>query len=158
GSPDGGAQIWIIASDGGEATKLTDHKGVIRSFEWTRDSAAIVFNAEPAKGDTRKAADKAGDDAIFVDEGANGQERGEFSSLWRIGLADRTERPTTHDDRLLIESFRASPDSKKIAVIYRRENTRNGQFHAEVGVVDAATGALAEITHNDAPEANVQWS
>src|SRR5262245_52584813 len=47
GSADSAAQIWIIPATGGEATKLTTHKGTIRAFEWTKDSAAIVFSAEP---------------------------------------------------------------------------------------------------------------
>jgi dipeptidyl aminopeptidase/acylaminoacyl peptidase len=152
------AQIWRIPVDGGEASKLTDHKGNIRSFDWTKDAASIVFLAERAKPETQKAAEKAGDDAIVVDEGPNGQERGDFSELWRIAVADKTEHPITHDDNLLIESFRVSPDAKKIALIYRRENSRNGQFHAEVAVVDVSTGALTTVTHNNAPEQNVQWS
>src|SRR5262249_45195588 len=114
--------------------------------------------AEPAKSDAQKALEKAGDDAIFVDEGANGQERGEYSEIWRIGVADKTEQQITHDGHLIVESFRASPDAKQIAVIYRRENARNGQFHAEVAVIDVATGALRDVTHNNAPEQNVQWS
>lgn len=158
GGNDSGAQIWLIPVDGGEASKLTNHKGTIRSFEWTKDSGAIVFSAEPAKSDAQKATEKAGDDAIFVDEGANGQERGEFNALWRVTIADKTEHPITKDDKLLIESFRLSPDASKIAVIYRRENTRNGQYRAEIAVVDPATGAMTDITKNNAPEQNVQWS
>ena len=158
GSGDAAAQIWIIPTDGGEASKLTTHNGRIRSFEWTKDSAAIVFAAEPAKSDAQKASEKAGDDAIFVDEGANGQERGEYSALWRITLADKTERAITHDDQLLIEGFRVSPDATKVAIIYRRDNRRNLQYRAEVAVIDAATGALTDLTHNNAPEQNVQWS
>ena len=158
GGPDAGAQIWTIAADGGEATKLTDHKGTIRSFEWTKDGRSIVFSAEAPKPDAQKALEKAGDDPIFVDEGANGQERGEFSNLWQIAVADKHERQITKDDKLLVESFRVSPDSSKVAVIYRRDNTRNGQYHAEIAVVDATTGAIADITHNNAPEQNVQWS
>jgi dipeptidyl aminopeptidase/acylaminoacyl peptidase len=158
GSGDAGAQIWIIPSDGGEATKLTNHKGTIRSFEWTKDSASIVFSAEPAKSDAQKAIEKAGDDVVFVDEDANGQERGDFAALWRIGVADKTEQVITHDDRLRIESFRVSPDASRIAVIDRREATRNGQYHAEIAVVETATGALTDVTHNNAPEENVQWS
>jgi dipeptidyl aminopeptidase/acylaminoacyl peptidase len=152
------AQVYVIPVDGGEASKLTDHKGAIRSFEWTKDSASIVFLAEHAKPEAAKATEKSGDDAIFVDEGANGQERSDFSELWRISVADKTEHPITHDDALLIESFRVSPEGGRIAVVYRRENTRNGQYHAEIGVVDAATGALKTVTHNNAPEQNVQWS
>ena len=59
--PESGAQIWVIPVDGGEATKLTDHKGDIRSFEWAKDNASIVFAAERAKSDAQKAGDKAGD-------------------------------------------------------------------------------------------------
>lgn len=158
GSADSAAQIWIIPVDGGEATRLTNHKGTIRSFEWTRDSKAIVFSAEPAKSDAQKALEKAGDDAIVVDEEANGQERGEFTALWRLTIADKAEQPITRDARLLIESFRISPDASKIAVVYRRENTRNGQYRAEIAVVDAATGTMTDITKNNAPEQNVQWS
>ncbi|HEY7290937.1 MAG TPA: S9 family peptidase [Vicinamibacterales bacterium] len=158
GGGDNPPQIWIIRSDGGEATKLTDHKGTIRAFEWTRDSASIVFSAEHARSDHQKSLEKSGDDAIFVDEGANGQERGDFSGLWRIGLDDKTEHTITTDETLLIENFKVSPDATRIAVVFRRENSRNGQYHAEVGVVDAATGALTTITHNNAPEQNVQWS
>src|SRR5439155_14113264 len=143
---------------GGEATKLTDHTGAIRSFEWANDSAAIVFLAEHTKTDAEKTSEKSGDNAIFVDEGANGQERAEFNALWRIPIADKTEHRVTHDDRLLIENFRVSPDLRRIAVVYRRENTRNGQYHAEVGVVDGASGVLNTVTHNNAPEQNVQWS
>jgi dipeptidyl aminopeptidase/acylaminoacyl peptidase len=155
---EGGGQIWIIPADGGEATKLTDHKGTIRSFEWAKDSASIIFSAEPERTEARKAAEKAGDDAIFVDEGANGQERAEFTSLWKVSVADKAERKITNDDRLLIANFRVSPDGSRIAVVYRRENTRNGQNRAEVAIVDAASGAMTDITKNNAPEENVQWS
>jgi dipeptidyl aminopeptidase/acylaminoacyl peptidase len=155
---DSGAQVWVIPVDGGEASKLTDHKGNIRSFEWTKDGTSIVFLAERVKPEPLKATEKAGDDVIVVDDAANGQERGEFSALWRIALADKAEHPITHDDALLIQSFRVSPDGKRIAVVYRRENSRNGQFHSEVAVVDATTGALTTVTHNNAPEQNVQWS
>jgi dipeptidyl aminopeptidase/acylaminoacyl peptidase len=155
---DAGAQIWVIPVDGGEATKLTDHKGDIRSFEWTKDNASIVFVAERAKTDAQKAAEKAGDDAIFVDEGANGQERAQFTELWRVAIADKSEQAITHDDQLLIQSFRIAPDGKKIAVIFRRDSTRNGQNRAEIAVADASTGVLKTITRNEAPEENLQWS
>ena len=148
----------MIPVDGGEASKLTDHKSNIRAFEWTKDSASIVFLAERIKTDAQKAAEKAGDDAIFVDEGANGQDRAEFSELWRVTIADKSEQAITRDDKLLIESFRVAPDGKRIAVIYRRDSTRNGQNRAEIAVADVATGALTTVTRNEAPEQNVQWS
>jgi dipeptidyl aminopeptidase/acylaminoacyl peptidase len=155
---DAAAQLYLIPVDGGEATKLTDHKGTIKSFEWTKDSKAIVFSAERAKSDAQTASEKAGDDAIFVDEGANGQQRAEFTELWQITVADKTERPITRDDDLLIDNFRVSPDGTKIALTFRRENSRNGQYHTEIALVDAASGELKTITKNNAPEMAVQWS
>jgi dipeptidyl aminopeptidase/acylaminoacyl peptidase len=155
---DADPQIYVIPVDGGEASKLTDHKGEIKSFEWTKDSAAIVFLAEHAKPESVKTSEKSGDDAIFVDEGANGQERGDFNGLWRFSIADKSEHAITTDEHLLISGFRLSPDSKRIAITYRRENTRNGQYHAEVATVDADSGAIKTLTKNDAPEMNVQWS
>ena len=157
-STDSAAQIWIIPTGGGEATKLTTHKGTIKAFDWTKDSSAIVFAAERGQSDREKADKKAGDDAIYVDEAANGQERGEFSELWRVVIADKNERQITHDDHLLIESFRVSPDGSRVAVVYRRENSRNGRFHAEVATVNMTTGELTTLTHNNAPETSVQWS
>lgn len=158
GRSDPDAQIWIIAADGGEAVPLTAHKGAIRSFEWSGDGSSIVFAAEPEKTEAQRAREKSGDDAIVVDDGPNGQDRGEYTALWRIAVADRTERRITPDDRLVIDGFRISPDGQRIAVIYRRDNTRNGQFRAELAVVDAATGALTDVTRNNAPEQNVQWA
>jgi dipeptidyl aminopeptidase/acylaminoacyl peptidase len=58
----------------------------------------------------------------------------------------------------MIESFRIAPDGRKLAINFRRENTRNGQNRGEIGVVDVATGAITAVTRNDAPEQNVQWS
>src|SRR5262245_43815047 len=158
GGGDAAAQIYVIPVDGGEATRLTDHKGAIKSFEWTKDSTAMVFSAERAKSDAQKTGEKDGDDAIFVDEGANGQERAEFTELWQIAVADKTERQITRDDKLLIDAFRVSPDGKKIAMTYRRENSRNGQYHTEIAVVDAGSGELKTLTRNNAPEMAVQWS
>ena len=94
----------VIPVDGGEATKLSDHKGNIKSFEWAKDGASIVFLAERAKSDAQKAAEKAGDDAIFVDEGPNGQERSDHRTVADFaGRQDREQdhaRRTTADRRL----------------------------------------------------------
>ena len=80
---DADPQIYVIPVDGGEASKLTDHKGEIKSFEWTKDSAAIVFLAEHAKPESVKTSERSGDDAIFVDEGANGATDTELQSCVR---------------------------------------------------------------------------
>lgn len=152
-----GPQIWLIRPDGGEAWKLTDHKGTIRSFEWSADSRRIFFVSENARTDDERAAEKAGDDAIYVDEGPNGQGRGRFTKLWVIGADGGGERALTTDDRL-IGDFMPSPDGSKVAFTYRRENGRNAQYLSEIAVVDVVSGAIRDLTANKAPEGNLRWS
>jgi dipeptidyl aminopeptidase/acylaminoacyl peptidase len=154
---DGGPQIWVIRAAGGEATKLTEHKGTIKDFEWSADSSRIFFLTEQAESDEEKAATKAGEDAIFVDEGPNGQERGRYAEVWETALEGKQARQISKG-RLLIGDFKPSPDGKRIALIHRPDNRRNAQYLAEVAVLDVASGELKDLTKNQAPEQNVAWS
>lgn len=113
--------------------------------------------SDNAKSDDDQAAEKAGDDAIYVDEGANAQGRGRFSKIWVIDLAEKKERAITADDRL-IGDFMPSPDGSKIALAYRTENVRNHQHMSELAIVDVATGQMRNLTTNETPEGNVRWS
>lgn len=159
GDRDSSAQIWVIRADGGEASKLTDHKGSIRSFKWSRDANQIFFLADEAKTDAEKAAEKAGEDAILVDEGANGQSRGHYASLWSIGTGEgRKERKITGGSLLIGNAWDVAPDSSRIAVTVRPDGSRNGQFRSELALVDVASGELRPLTKNGAPETDPRWS
>lgn len=155
-------QIWVIRASGGEAARLTDHKGAIKAFEWAGDGSRIFFLAEEAESGEEKAARKAGQDAIFVDEGANGQERGRYSEIWEIAAAapedPRPKARRVTAGRLLIQDFKPSPGGRRIALIHRPDNRRNSQNLAEVAVLDTATGELTNLTRNEAPEQRVEWS
>lgn len=100
-------QIWLLRARGGEAWTLTDHKGRIKSFEWSRDGSQIFFLSEDAKTDEEKAAEKAGDDAIYVDEGPSGQERGRYPVSTRAARLRRTAPsadPRRRGDRVADET------------------------------------------------------
>jgi dipeptidyl aminopeptidase/acylaminoacyl peptidase len=153
----GGGQIWLIRAAGGEAWKLTANTGRIRSFEWAADSSAIVFVAADPKSEDQKAAEKAGDDAVFVDEGPNGQSSGAYSNIWIVGLADKLERQITRD-KVIVGDFEPAPDGRRVAFTYRTDAARNGQHHAELAVVDVDSGVKRDLTKNDAPEGSVKWS
>lgn len=154
---DNGPQIWLIRTDGGEAWKLTSHKGSIRAFEWALDSQSLFFSSSEAKTDEEKAAEKAGDDVIAVDEGPNGQTRGRWHSLWTIPVSGGSERRITTAP-VLINSFKPSPDGTRLVVTYRRDAQRNGRYRGEVAIVDAATGAMRDLTQNQAPESDAPFS
>ena len=157
GDRDAGAQLYLIRAAGGEAWKLGDHKGGVRAFEWAPDGSQMFFSANDAKTDEERALEKEGNDAIYVDEGPNGQDRGSYSNLWTVTIADAKERKVTRD-RMLIGGFKPSPDGKRIAFIYRPDNARNGQYRSEIAIVDVASGEKRDLTKNDAPETDVQWS
>ncbi len=154
---EGGGQLWLIRSTGGEAWKLTAHEGTIRAFEWTPDSSAIVLVSSDPKTEAQKAAEKAGDDAIYVDEGPNGQTSGSYSTLWIVTVADGRERRITRD-HLMVGDFEPSPDGRRVAFTYRRDNTRNGQYRSEVAVVEVDSGRQVDLTHNEVPEGDLRWS
>ena len=154
---DGGPQIWIIRAAGGEAAKLTDHKGTIKELAWAADSSRIFFLAEQAESEGEKAAKKAGGDAIFVDEGPNGQEAGHYSEIWEVAVAGSPARRISTGE-LLIQEFKPSPDGRRLAVIHRPDSRRNSQFLAEVAVIDGKSGELKNLTKNEAPEQNVAWT
>ena len=142
---------------GGEATKLSDLTTAVRSFKWADDSARIFFLTEEPQTDAQKEARKNGDDAIFVDEGANGQSRGNFSNAWVITIADKQTRQLTTGDQTVTD-FAPSHDGKSLAYIARPNNRRNFQNLSEVYVLDLLSNKTVKLTQNEAPEMRVNWS
>jgi dipeptidyl aminopeptidase/acylaminoacyl peptidase len=152
-----GAQLWLLRMSGGEATKLSDLKTAVRTFKWTKDSTRIVFTTDEALSDAEKEARRNGDDAIFVDEGPNGQGRGSFSNVWSIAIADKEARRLTSGDHIVTD-FEPSPDGSRLAYIARPDNRRNFQNLGELHVLDIATSTTTRLTENEAPEMRVRWS
>lgn len=167
GDGDGPAQLWIIRADGGEAVQLTDHVAGVAAFEWLPDSSGLVFSADDRDPDELRRARKLGEDAIFVDEGPNGQGREFWRHLWLVELPETPGTGTAEARRLtdgerVVQSFDVSPDGDEVVFTFRPDNHRNAGHRAEVAVVRIAeAGAEAEVrvvTDNDAPEADPRWS
>ncbi len=151
------AQIFVMRTAGGEAVKLTAHATAVSRFEWAGDGSAIVFVADEPRTDEEEKARKGGDDAIFVDEGANGQEADRWSNLWRVDVASGEEKRLTEGDRL-VGSFAVTPDGAKVAFTARTENRRNQGNLSEIYLLDVASGDVRRLTENEAPEGNLQWA
>lgn len=155
----GGRQLFLIRSDGGEARQLTHHATSIQRYAWGPDSGVLYFVA--ADSLTRAARDslQAGYDAVFVDEGPNGQRRGRWSNLWRIEADpdSATEHPLTTGHRI-IDQMAVAPDGRHVAFAYRTEDHRNDAYRSEIALVDAGDGEIRRITHDQAPESDPGWS
>ena len=154
-------QVFLIRTDGGEARALTGHATSVRSFEWG-DAGSIFFLANDSLPDDEEERREDGYDAIFVDEAPNGQTRGEWSSLWRIGLdaageADAEARRLTSGN-LRIGQFAVAPGAERVAYTYRHENRRNDGYLSEIALLDVASGETRDLTDNEAPESSLAWS
>lgn len=151
------SQIFVMRTDGGEAVKLTDHGTSVSSFEWAGDGSAIVFVADEARSEEEQKARKAGEDAIFVDEGPNGQETAAWRNLWRVDVATGEEKRLTERDHR-VGSFAVSPDGAKVAFSARTENRRNQGNLSEIFLLDVASGDIRQLTDNRAPEGRLAWA
>jgi dipeptidyl aminopeptidase/acylaminoacyl peptidase len=153
-----GRQLWLIRTDGGEARQLTRHPASVRSYEWLPDSRGLVFVASDTLTDEEEKARKAGYDAVFVNEGPNGQRRGSYSNLWRVAVDfDSAEAsPVTSGDRI-IGNFAIDPSGRRVAFTFRTEDHRNDQFRSEIALVDLSGGEIRTLTDNEAPETALLW-
>ena len=154
---EGGRQIWLIRTRGGEAWQLSDHDGGASAFEWAPDGASIIFRASEAKSKEDKEAEEGGADAIYVDEGPNGQGRGDWSNLWMVDISDRKERQITTGE-WAVSGFAVSPDGARIAFHARTDRERNNGNLTEIYTVEVAGGKIERLTENGAPESGVKWA
>lgn len=96
-------------------------------------------------------------DAVFVNEGSNGQRRGYWQNLWRFDLqTEKLRRVTQRAWR--INSADLSPDGLHAVVAAQPDNGRNSGWKSELYEVDLRTGRSRQLTRNKAPEIAPQWS
>ena len=150
------AQLFLMPTRGGEAVQLSKHKTAVGTYRCAPDGDAIVFAAADAKPDSVQKEVEKGDDAIFVDEGPNGQRPGDWSNLWTIDIGSREERQITREE-FRVTGFDVGPDRRIVATI-RFENRRNQGNLTEIFLIDPDTGARTRLTDNRAPESGVEWA
>ena len=156
-------QLFLLPSDGGEAVQLTKHPTAVGRYEWADEGASIFFVAADSLPDDEEKERKKGADALFVDEGPNGQRRGSWNGVWKVDVdAELSEVPAdavrlTPEGRI-VGDFAPSPDGHHLAYAYRTENRRNAGHLSEVWLLSTATGDEQQVTDNDAPESQLAWS
>ena len=137
-------QIFLMRTNGGEAVQLTKHKTAIGTYQWSDDSERIFFVADEAREDDEEKEHKNGNDAIFVDEGPNGQREDQWNNLWVFDIAEEDEHRITEEE-FLLGSFDVSPDGRRILYTARRENQRNQQYLGEI-FLGITLGIMAQAT------------
>lgn len=150
-------QLFWMRTDGGEAVQLTEHATSVGGYEWSRDGSRIFFAADDERSAEEKEAIEKGDDAIFVDEGPNGQNRDQWSNLWSFDVATKEESRLT-DGRFLLGDFAPSPDGRWVAYTARTTNRRNDADRSEIFLLDLESGEATRLTDNRAPEGGLVWA
>jgi len=151
-------QVFVMnLALGGEAVQLTSHPGGVASFQWSQDENRIFFLADEQRGKEEERAYKAGDDAVYVDEGPNGQVEGSWRALWQFDVKTRQESRVT-EPNIIVGDFDVSPDGSRVIFTARFENRRNQIDLTEIYLVDVATKARRQLTHNRAPEGSLSFS
>jgi len=150
-------QIFFMRTAGGEAVQLSKHPKGIVAYEWARDESRVFFLADESRSKRDEKLHEDGYDAIFVDEGANGQGEGSWRHLWTLELESRKETRLT-DGSLRIGSFDVSPDGQRVVFTARTENRRNQRYLSELYVLDVGEKETTRLTDNRAPESDVRWA
>jgi len=151
------SQLFWMRTSGGEATQLTKHDTSIGQYVWSANSTQIFFRATDKRPEAEQKAIDAKEDAIFVDEGPNGQDASYWSNLWVFDIASKTETKIT-DERHIVSDFDPSPDGKRVAFVARSTNRRNDADKNEIFVVTVADRLMTKLTDNQAPEGGLSWA
>ncbi|HVZ84020.1 MAG TPA: prolyl oligopeptidase family serine peptidase [Terracidiphilus sp.] len=176
-------RIWIILATGGEALPLYTENLDVHAFAWAPDSTALYFTAtQPLTPEEKEAHETEWHDVIRWRE----QDRGDV--ILKLALAPALARAvatplpdsasavkaakgkpdastlppgavTLATSALAIQELVPSPDGSTLALLtgpihYRTENPAD----FEIFTLPSAGGALTQITHNQALEAQLHWS
>jgi dipeptidyl aminopeptidase/acylaminoacyl peptidase len=159
GGDDEVRQLFLLPTGGGEARQLTSHPTSVGDYAWGPDGRRIFFVADDSLTDEEEERREKGYDAVFVNEGPNGQTRGEWSNLWWVPAVPDSgkARPLTQEERI-VGGFDVSPDGRRVAFTYRVEDHRNEGHRAEIALVDVESGEVRDLTDNRAPESDLAWA
>ena len=153
------SQIFLMPTNGGEGVQLTKHKNSVGSYKWSPDSQRIFFTASESRSPEEEKKYKAGYDAIFVDEGSNGQRQGSWRNLWMFDVKSKKETKIT-DEKFLVGGFDISPCGEKILFTSRYSNRRNDGYKTEIYLVSTANDdkKIIRLTENNSPESSPTWA
>ncbi|MBA2586574.1 MAG: S9 family peptidase [Chthoniobacterales bacterium] len=157
-------QLWIMATGGGEAERLTEAKGGIDDFAWAPDSkriALVIHDPDPrdavAKEKEKKTVLPLVIDRLFFKKDIEGYLTERYSHLNLLDLATRKIEPLTagkHDD--LWPAW--SPDGSEIAFVTKRGDDPDRTDNWDVYVIAARPGAKErQLTTSPEADPNPDW-
>ena len=159
-----GDQVHLLPLGGGEAHRLTDLPRGVGGFAWSPDGSRLAV-LSASRGATREEdarrrgkrlnpdpteppqSDYRYTDRLSYMSNGSGFMTGRELALWVVDAADGTARRLSGGTGS-VGSPAWSPDGSRIAFAADRRPDRDQMWHAQVYVVDVATGVETRITDN----------
>jgi dipeptidyl aminopeptidase/acylaminoacyl peptidase len=150
----GKTQLYRMATDGGEAEKLTDLEDGVSDFEWAPDGSFIAFTALDPESDAVSERKKTFGDFEWEDEDYR------MTHLWKIDLASRAVSKLTEGQRFTVDDFAISPDGRRIAFSARPFPDPSALLLADLYLVDLDGGEASVRPIVDWPgtDRSPRWS
>jgi dipeptidyl aminopeptidase/acylaminoacyl peptidase len=146
------AQIYLMASDGGEAWRLSEAKDGVGAYAWAPDSARIAFVSQDPRSTGDEAAIKKRDDERVFE--------GDFrlSHLWTVDVATKTAVRLTEGSSFTVQGAPSwSPDSRRLAFTGRATPMLRDN-RSDIYIADVAAKTVEKITTNPGADGQAAWS
>jgi dipeptidyl aminopeptidase/acylaminoacyl peptidase len=143
-------QIYLIASDGGEASRLTEGKNGVRSFEWSPDGKQISFIASDPKSEADEKKEKDKDDARVVDRDDK------HARVWLIDIESKKVRKLSPDAFQIAEA-QWTPQGDRL-IVSATDHPESDQNTHRIFALAIADGQMKELSAPRGPFGGVRVS
>jgi dipeptidyl aminopeptidase/acylaminoacyl peptidase len=145
-------QIYIMRSDGGEASTLTDATEGVTSYAWAPSSTRVAYvSTVPRSADAEAAVRRRDDERVF-----EGDFR--FQQIWTIDLETKTATAVTSGTAFTVSGGLSwAPDSTRV-VFTGKPTPMLRDNRTDIYVADVSAARAEKISTNPGPDAQPQWS
>ncbi|MFS4448877.1 prolyl oligopeptidase family serine peptidase [Maribacter sp. 2307UL18-2] len=165
-------QLHAIRSAGGEALSITRTEQNVSDFEWSPDGTKIAFlQSEDSKKEQDKRKDKYGGYAVedaeydidqlwVVDFHADELQQWPLPDQLKDSLYTEKRKATLLMDSTTfsVNSFKWSPDGKKVAIEHQPDPLINTFFKADISLYDLESKSLKTLVKNRSYDGLIDWS
>lgn len=153
------AQLYVMRTDGGEPSKLTDVKESVTAYSWSPDSTRIAFvTTVPRTAEEEARLKKRDDERVYEGDGRNSQ-------MWTIDVASGSTQRVIGGNAVDLNAFTIagapqwSPDGKRLA--FEAKPTpmiRDDRSDIYTTSVDTHSAEIDKITTNPGRDSAPRWS
>ncbi len=154
---DGKRQVYRIATDGGEAERLTRADEGVNAFAWSPDGRRIAYTMTDAVSAQVKEREQQFGELRIEDE----DRRMAHLYVLEVPAPGASAAPAARQltrGLLVVGSFDWSPDGRAIAFDHRTSSDPADGASADISVIALETGEQATVVSQAGPDSNPRWS